>query len=197
MPPSFNEIFQHCLLPTIESVKGHVGKLIICCIIFRISTQLCKFFHPTLKFDNLIHFFWNTRFSYSPELRILLFKVLCLLIHKIQWFSIILYNTMGGNSFGRSIFLLFTRFHNFSWLISEIIGKSKMLILGQKFNHKNPPKTEIHEYYLTQILQLFLEYYLVYYLVWRYYNSYFYFSIRHTKMVGPYFILNHRPGPSY
>jgi len=40
MPPSFNEIFQHCLLPTIESVKGHVGKLIICCIIFRISTQL-------------------------------------------------------------------------------------------------------------------------------------------------------------
>ena len=44
MPPSFNEIFQHCLLPTIESVKGHVGKLIICCIIFRISSQLCKFF---------------------------------------------------------------------------------------------------------------------------------------------------------
>ena len=48
MPPSFNEIFQHCLLPTIESVKGHVGKLIICCIIFRISTQLCKFF-PSLS----------------------------------------------------------------------------------------------------------------------------------------------------
>ena len=51
MPPSFNEIFQHCLLPTIESVKGHVGKLIICCIIFRISTQLCKFFHPFWQFD--------------------------------------------------------------------------------------------------------------------------------------------------
>ena len=63
--------------------------------------------------------------------------------------------------------MLFTRFHNFSWLISEIIGKSEMLILGQKFNHKNPPKTKIHEYYLTQILQLFLDYYLVYYLVWR------------------------------
>ena len=114
--------------------------------------------------------------------------------------TIISYNFIqyNGRKFFREehFFLLFTRFHNFSWLISEIIGKSKMLILGQKFNHKNPPKTEIHENYLTQILQLFLEYYLVYYLVWRYYNSYFYFSIRHTKMVGPYFILNHRPGPS-
>ena len=86
MPPSFNEIFQHCLLPTIESVKGHVGKLIICCIIFRISTQLCKFFHP---FFEILDFGWR-RFSYSPELRILLFKVLCLLIHKMLQLSMII-----------------------------------------------------------------------------------------------------------
>ena len=43
MPPSFNEIFQSCILPTIEQANGHIGKLIVCCIIFRISTQLCKF----------------------------------------------------------------------------------------------------------------------------------------------------------
>ena len=62
MPPSFNEIFQHCLLPTIESVKGHVGKLIICCIIFRISTQLCKFFYSLVKTWQFGPFFWNSNF---------------------------------------------------------------------------------------------------------------------------------------
>lgn len=42
MTPSFNDIVQHCLIPTIESVNGQVGKLIFCGIFFRISTQLCK-----------------------------------------------------------------------------------------------------------------------------------------------------------
>ena len=44
MPPSFNDNVQDCLLQTINQFNGHVGKLIFCCIIFRISTQLCKFF---------------------------------------------------------------------------------------------------------------------------------------------------------
>ena len=43
MTPSFNDIVQHCLIPTIESVNGQVGKLIFCGIIFRIFTRLSKF----------------------------------------------------------------------------------------------------------------------------------------------------------
>ena len=43
MPFSLAEIVENCLIPTLEQGYGHVGKVIIWCIIFRIATQSCKF----------------------------------------------------------------------------------------------------------------------------------------------------------
>ena len=42
MPFSFDEILEYCLIPTVESGFGHVGKVLIWCAIFRVITQTCK-----------------------------------------------------------------------------------------------------------------------------------------------------------
>merc|ERR1712029_471580 len=38
-PFSFQEILEHCLEPTVRDGLGHVGKVIVWCVVFRILTQ--------------------------------------------------------------------------------------------------------------------------------------------------------------
>lgn len=42
---SFNEILEHCLIPTLEQGYGHIAKVIIWCAIFRVVTQTCNYFN--------------------------------------------------------------------------------------------------------------------------------------------------------
>ena len=39
---SFPEILEHCIEPTVRSALAHVGKLIVWCVIFRVTTQSAR-----------------------------------------------------------------------------------------------------------------------------------------------------------
>ena len=41
-PYSFPEILEHCIEPTVKSALAHVGKLIVWCVIFRVTTQSAR-----------------------------------------------------------------------------------------------------------------------------------------------------------
>ena len=41
-PFSVSEILEHCIEPTVKSALAHVGKLIVWCVIFRVTTQSAR-----------------------------------------------------------------------------------------------------------------------------------------------------------